>query len=234
LQTKVENWIIEAIDLINASNSAQDYCRRLTLHPVLGKGMVGNHLFALTSTGRFQKMGSYGIYPYDESLTFNQFESNPLAASVRSTTVVREPIAGSEFDVQVCTGLKSDVANGVLMTILERNNGGGESFVLDEHQVKGYFLTLGLFISSAGFNAIDQATRDASGESLTERQFEVLMGMAMGKTNLQIANEQNLSESAIKQETVKIYRSLGVKTRQQAVGKAKALGLLPPELKIVF
>ena len=74
----------------------------------------------------------------------------------------------------------------------------------------------------------------ASGEPLTDRQYEVLFGMATGKTNLQIAKEQNLSESAIKQETVKIYRSLGVKTRQQAVGKAKALGLLPPDLKIVF
>ena len=234
MQTKVESWIIEAIDLINAATSAQDYCRRLTLHPLLGRGMVGNHLFALTSTGRFQKMGSYGIYPYEESTTFSQFEKNPLAASVQSSSVIREQIPGSEFDVQVCTGLKSDVANGVLMTILERGDGGGESFVLDEEQVKGYFLTLGLFISGAGFNAIDQATRDASGEPLTDRQYEVLFGMATGKTNLQIAKEQNLSESAIKQETVKIYRSLGVKTRQQAVGKAKALGLLPPELKIVF
>ena len=126
MQTKVESWLFGAIDLINAATSAQDYCRRLTLHPLLGRGMVGNHLFALTSTGRFQKMGSYGIYPYEESTTFNQFESNPLAASVRSSSVVREPIPGTEFDVQVCTGLKSDVANGVLMTILEKGNGGGE------------------------------------------------------------------------------------------------------------
>lgn len=234
MTTKVESWIIDAIDLINSSTSAQDYCRRLTLHPLLGKGMVGNHLFALTSTGKFQKMGSYGIYPFEESLTFSQFENNPLAASVKQTAVIRESLPGTEFDVQVCTGLKSDVANGALMTILERDTGGGKSFVLDEEQVKGYFLTLGLFISAAGFNAIDQSTRDASGEPLTDRQFEVLMAMAMGKTNLQISREQNLSESAIKQETVKIYRSLGVKTRQQAVGKAKALGLLPPELKVVL
>ena len=47
-----------------------------------------------------------------------------------------------------------------------------------------------------------------------------------------IANEMILSESTIKQESVKIFRALGVGTRQQAVLKANTLGLLPDGIEI--
>ena len=65
---------------------------------------------------------------------------------------------------------------------------------------------------------------------LTERQYEILLAMARGETNAQIAHQLILSESSIKQESVKIFRSLGVGSRQQAVAKAKATGLLPVEV----
>jgi DNA-binding NarL/FixJ family response regulator len=58
--------------------------------------------------------------------------------------------------------------------------------------------------------------------------------MALGKTNLVIANKMILSESTIKQESVKIFRALGVSTRQQAVLKAVTLGLLPEGVEIYF
>jgi DNA-binding NarL/FixJ family response regulator len=51
--------------------------------------------------------------------------------------------------------------------------------------------------------------------------------MARGETNAQIAHQLILSESSIKQESVRIFRVLGVGSRQQAVAKAKATGLLP-------
>jgi ATP/maltotriose-dependent transcriptional regulator MalT len=41
-----------------------------------------------------------------------------------------------------------------------------------------------------------------------------------------------LSESTIRQETVKIYRSLGVGDRLEAVKKAKVLGLLPKRVAL--
>jgi len=67
---------------------------------------------------------------------------------------------------------------------------------------------------------------------MTERQLQTLIDMAHGKTNLVIAQEMILSESTIKQESVKIFRALGVGTRQQAVLKAKTLGLLPDGIEI--
>jgi DNA-binding NarL/FixJ family response regulator len=61
---------------------------------------------------------------------------------------------------------------------------------------------------------------------LTHRQQEVLQRMANGKTNAQIAVDLILSESSIRQETVKIYRALGVATRLEAAQKGLNLGLV--------
>jgi DNA-binding NarL/FixJ family response regulator len=56
--------------------------------------------------------------------------------------------------------------------------------------------------------------------------------MAHGKTNIVISREMILSESTIRQETVRIFRAMSVGNRQQAVLKAEALGLLPEGIEI--
>jgi DNA-binding NarL/FixJ family response regulator len=67
-------------------------------------------------------------------------------------------------------------------------------------------------------------------EDLTTRQLNILSHIETGSVNLEIAKILMLSESTIRQETVKIYRALGVGNRQEAVRKAKALGLIPKGL----
>ena len=62
--------------------------------------------------------------------------------------------------------------------------------------------------------------------AITPRQLSVLDQMAIGKTNGQIARDLNLSESTIKQESVRIFRILGVNTRQRAVSVGKEMGLI--------
>jgi DNA-binding CsgD family transcriptional regulator len=70
-------------------------------------------------------------------------------------------------------------------------------------------------------------------EDLTTRQLTVLSHIDSGLVNLEIAKILMLSESTIRQETVKIYRALGVGNRQEAVRKAKSLGLLPKRIASV-
>jgi DNA-binding CsgD family transcriptional regulator len=62
--------------------------------------------------------------------------------------------------------------------------------------------------------------------AITPRQLRVLDEMAIGKTNGQIARSLNVSESTIKQESVRIFRILGVNTRQRAVSAGKEMGLI--------
>jgi len=64
-------------------------------------------------------------------------------------------------------------------------------------------------------------------EPLSERELEVLQLMAEGLTNPEIASRLFLSLHTIKAHARNIYGKLGVRNRTQAVGKAKALGVLP-------
>jgi DNA-binding NarL/FixJ family response regulator len=62
--------------------------------------------------------------------------------------------------------------------------------------------------------------------ALTDRQLKVLDEMAIGKTNAQIARTLNVSESTVKQECVRLFKVLGVSTRQRAVAVGKEMGII--------
>jgi LuxR family maltose regulon positive regulatory protein len=64
-------------------------------------------------------------------------------------------------------------------------------------------------------------------EPLSEREIEVLQLIAKGLTNQVIATRLYLSLNTVKVHTRNIYGKLGVNNRTQAVGRARALGILP-------
>lgn len=64
--------------------------------------------------------------------------------------------------------------------------------------------------------------------SLTTRELEVLLQLAAGATNAQIASRLSYSLSTIRNDTVAVYRKLAVGGRAEAVAKATELGLLRP------
>lgn len=81
--------------------------------------------------------------------------------------------------------------------------------------------------------ADSQAQRSAAGDGnvspsplLSPRQLDILRLMEEGFTNARIASEILYSESTVRMESMAIYRSLGVHSRQEAVRTARQLGLL--------
>jgi LuxR family maltose regulon positive regulatory protein len=84
-----------------------------------------------------------------------------------------------------------------------------------------------------------RAAREASGgaapalvdaplvERLTERELDVLDGLAKRLSNKEIAEELAISPHTIKRHTTSIYGKLGVSSRRQAVRRALAAGLMP-------
>ena len=66
---------------------------------------------------------------------------------------------------------------------------------------------------------------DAPATPLSEREREVLVLLAAGHTNREIAERLYLSPHTIKEHTSSLYRKLGVKNRTEAARRAERLGL---------
>jgi LuxR family maltose regulon positive regulatory protein len=64
-------------------------------------------------------------------------------------------------------------------------------------------------------------------EPLSERELEVLHLIAHGLTNPEIASRLFISLNTVKTHCRSIYGKLGVRSRTQAIGRARALGVLP-------
>jgi LuxR family maltose regulon positive regulatory protein len=64
-------------------------------------------------------------------------------------------------------------------------------------------------------------------EPLSDRELEVLQRIAEGLTNREIADRLYLSLNTVKVHTRNIYGKLGVKSRTQAVARARELAVLP-------
>jgi LuxR family maltose regulon positive regulatory protein len=66
-------------------------------------------------------------------------------------------------------------------------------------------------------------------EPLSDRELEVLRLVAEGLSNREIAQALYISLRTVKWHTGNIYGKLGVKSRTQAVARARTLGVLPAD-----
>jgi LuxR family maltose regulon positive regulatory protein len=66
-------------------------------------------------------------------------------------------------------------------------------------------------------------------EPLSQRELEVLQLVAQGLSNREISERLFLALDTVKGHNRRIYGKLGVKNRTQAVNKARALNILPPQ-----
>lgn len=70
-------------------------------------------------------------------------------------------------------------------------------------------------------------TTAALGQGLSEREQQILVGLAAGRTNAEIGAPLFLAENTVKTYVRRILRKLGAPTRAAAVHRGVALGLLP-------
>ncbi len=109
-----------------------------------------------------------------------------------------------------------------LQTMMER-----ESHEL--HREKGEALSvaaLTAYLRQAFGTPSDHTAELAQGQLLTARESEILLLLAAGLTNPQIAERLVIGAGTVKSHTLSIYRKLDVANRTQAIVRAQALGLL--------
>ena len=93
------------------------------------------------------------------------------------------------------------------------------------------FFVIGVFIQkkfrkeAVVSQEIDQKQIDVIG--LSKREYEVLLEMASGYSNKEIAEHLFVSESTIKTHVSNVLLKLDAKRRTQAIQKAKELHILP-------
>jgi DNA-binding CsgD family transcriptional regulator len=220
------------IGLLGASANGTELCRRLASDDVFGPGTIGVQLYALTNVGNWTLLGSFGKSAFgNQKLT--QFDENVLNLAARSRKIetVELEVDSKLAEVTVCVLLRNDIPVGMWVRVTTPGTYIFRPILLALRAIQD---AGGLFMDAIGFRAVAASERvnEASPEDMTERQMAILIEMAHGKTNIVIAREMILSESTIKQESVKIFRAIGVGTRQQAVLKARALGLLPEGIEV--
>ena len=225
---------VKLIGLFGASSSGNELCRRLASDDVFGPGTVGVQLYALTNIGDWLLLGSFGKSAYgSEKLT--QFDESllTLASRTRNLEVMEWEVDSKLAEMVACVLIRDDIPVGILVRVVTP---GAYIFRPMPSTLRAIQDAGGLFMDSIGYRAIakNEPTKDSSPEDMTERQSLILIEMALGKTNLAISREMMLSESTIKQESVRIFRAMGVSTRQQAVLKARTLGLLPDGIEVLI
>jgi DNA-binding CsgD family transcriptional regulator len=62
---------------------------------------------------------------------------------------------------------------------------------------------------------------------ISDRELEVLLELAAGRTNKEIASRLNVSPNTVKTHITNLYGKLGAKRRTDAVLRARELGMLP-------
>ena len=198
-------------------------------------------LYGMDPRGTLQLKSSYGVVDTGRVAEV-ALENNPELASVLSFGRTTWVVDASEGDELVPAVLGTHHKGGVVIAPLNRVNIPEYVLIvtfkeaLPENPASAPFMSsivslLELRVAMAkGSNARKTLVSAPEGEvEFTERQQRILERMQDGKTNKSIARELGFSESTIRQETLRLYRSLGVNSREDAVIAARVKGLLDPQ-----
>lgn len=218
-----------ALDAMLKSDSASEFCRSLVHADFTGTDAQGCHLFLLDNNSTLRLVANYGMpVPSEDSSNqtdLSAWDSNPISQCVREKRFIFDRDAADKKSVICIPLLRDQTPMGALCVVLGKEQERlpfAESILPILSKIGAYILAT-MSTHSGRNGTVDP---NANGEDLTSRQIKILELMAEGLVNVEIAGQLLLSESTIRQETVRIYRALSVPNRTEAAKKAKALGLI--------
>ena len=223
------------------SQTPNDFCRNL-VHVVLrDSSALSCFIFRVDDDSTIRWLGQYGFPGEKAALEVKSvWRAGPLTEAIKTGRPVlidsrglaaHDYPKGFEYVGEGLIALPFD-SNGALLgalcLIFEKPlgevrlaNGDLELIQLFAEQMAVNELT-----RAGSFGTLLFRENDGKRSIISERQISILDQMAIGKTNFQIGRDLNLSESSIKQESVRIFKFLGARTRQEAVKVAKEIGII--------
>jgi DNA-binding CsgD family transcriptional regulator len=216
------------LDAMLKSENASEFCRSLVHSDFSGSATQGCQLYLLDNKSRLSAVAGYGLTPEALEQTneeLSAWDNNPVSTCVREKHHIFESAKASGKSLVCVPLLRDQLPVGVLCLVLDSNT---KTLPFAESLIP-ILSKLGAFILATMATQKGRSGNfdpNATGEDLTSRQIQILELMAEGLVNVEIAGQLMLSESTIRQETVRIYRALGVPNRAEAAKKGKALGLI--------
>lgn len=191
--------------------------------------IAGLTWMTLDSSGFLVYHCTYGLHTtMDPNVKVSLSDDNPVAVALRTgrtqlfdMSTLYDDYAHATHEKELShysTGMALPISGTIVL---------GAVFTTTRRTLKpydGYFecirLVLSLWRSRLAFNQSTLASASSDSQApLTERQVAILDLIQSGATNGSIAMKLGYSESLIRQETVIIYRKLGVQGRKEILAK---------------
>ena len=219
-----------ALDAMLSSANANDLCRTVVHGGFTGVETHGCHMYVLDHNSDLKQVAGYGISHDEAAELVSAWDDSPVAKCIREKNLVFRPAEQDGARALICLPfLKDNTPVGcVCLTISGAVTSLPElpGLVPIVGKLGAFYLERSGIANGSRKESGLASGSNGTGEDLTKRQIRILEMMAEGMSNVEIAREMLLSESSIRQETVRIYRSLSVGGRAEASKKAKSLGLI--------
>lgn len=218
--------IVKVSQICTESADEWDFCRRFVYSGLFDQSIMGCAVTYINNLGEIELCAKFGKIDY-LPLGSSIWDDGLAAKSVR----VQSPQFASHQDAdgrsEFLLALPIHVSNTPLGVLLVTSVGDlskvAEEVLFILSSMLGFVLKQGFGQGkklNAGLKIIE------SPETLSSRQLRILELMANQMINAEIARELMMSESTIRQESVKIYKALGVSDRSSAVKRALEFGIL--------
>jgi len=189
----------------------------------------GVAVYLLDQRSSLVQVAGYGSVPDDSQVQISAWDDTFLSSGVRSRQTTVEH--GLE-DIKVCLPIEvAGVVTGALLFSFTLNAPvaplSREDSKLLGNLVGLFMDTKGVVFRSPTAQAVSSSdAEEVSVQELTTRQVQILHFVADGLTNAEISKHVLLSESTVRQETIRIFRILKCHTRSEAIVKARAMGII--------
>jgi DNA-binding CsgD family transcriptional regulator len=219
------------IEILSQSSNAQDLCRRIAHAEFMDGFCHGVAAFLLDQRSILVEVANYG-----HSFDLGREEISTQDVNVLSKAVRSRQIAIESLDTATLYALPIELAGVTTGAFLFTLSEEVPSPVFSKQVTSMLSRLGGLFMDVKGLSLkpqsspreSDAAQSAASAQEMTTRQLKILHLMADGLTNAAISKEVLLSESTVRQETIRIFRIMNCHSRTEAIVKARAIGILTP------
>ena len=210
--------------IFGGASSLEEVCRLIVQEEEFAGKLFGTQIHSLSRKGNLVSVAVFGRESFPETEQLWLFDQHPITKSLSTKQVVIEPHPDDpNLEIWSMPIMKDKAITGALSSVSIKDSG---ITAFNEEELTAISNMAHLFLSLSGMPEIVKEAETAATGELTNRQMEIVGMMAKGMTNAEIAKELILSESSIKQESVKIFKSLGVENRRDAVKRAISTGLI--------